>query len=36
MKLATFEEDEVYDQADARGFIRLVGLRLKGRLAGKG
>ena len=35
MKLATFEEDEVYDQADARGFIRLVGLRLKGRMSGK-
>ncbi|XPV77484.1 MAG: argininosuccinate synthase [Desulfovibrio sp.] len=29
--LATFEEDDVYDQADAEGFIRLVGLRLLGR-----
>ncbi len=26
---ATFEEDEVYTQADAEGFIRLNGLRLK-------
>ncbi|HBH28187.1 MAG TPA: argininosuccinate synthase, partial [Desulfofustis sp.] len=26
---ATFEEDEVYDQTDATGFIRLNGLRLK-------
>ncbi len=26
---ATFEEDEVYDQKDAEGFIRLQGLRLK-------
>ncbi|PIE72499.1 MAG: argininosuccinate synthase [Deltaproteobacteria bacterium] len=26
---ATFEEDQVYDQADATGFIRLNGLRLK-------
>ncbi len=26
---ATFEEDTVYDQADATGFIRLNGLRLK-------
>ncbi|SDP57421.1 argininosuccinate synthase [Desulforhopalus singaporensis] len=26
---ATFEEDEVYDQGDATGFIRLNGLRLK-------
>lgn len=26
--LATFEEDEVYNQADAAGFIRLQGLRL--------
>jgi len=30
--LATFEEDYVYDQADAAGFIKLVGLRLKGRM----
>ncbi|MFT4571476.1 MAG: argininosuccinate synthase [Hyphomicrobiaceae bacterium] len=29
--LATFEEDEVYSQADATGFIRLSGLRLKVR-----
>jgi len=28
--LATFEEDEVYNQADAAGFIRLAGLRLRG------
>ncbi|MBI4773128.1 MAG: argininosuccinate synthase [Deltaproteobacteria bacterium] len=27
--LATFEEDNVYNQADATGFIRLNGLRLK-------
>jgi argininosuccinate synthase len=26
---ATFEEDSVYDQADATGFIRLNGLRLR-------
>jgi len=26
---ATFEEDEVYNQKDAEGFIRLQGLRLK-------
>jgi argininosuccinate synthase len=26
---ATFEEDDVYRQADAEGFIRLNGLRLK-------
>ncbi len=25
----TFEKDEVYDQADAGGFIRLNGLRLR-------
>ena len=31
-ELATFEEDYVYDQADAAGFIKLVGLRLKGRM----
>lgn len=35
MDLATFEEDAVYDQADAAGFIKLIGLRLKGRMAGK-
>ncbi len=28
--LATFEKDEVYNQADATGFIRLAGLRLRG------
>lgn len=28
-KLATFEEDDVYDQKDATGFIRLNALRLK-------
>ena len=27
--LATFEEDQVYNQADAAGFIRLQGLRLR-------
>jgi argininosuccinate synthase len=27
-ELATFEEDHVYNQADAAGFIRLQGLRL--------
>jgi argininosuccinate synthase len=26
---ATFESDEVYNQGDAEGFIRLNGLRLK-------
>lgn len=26
---ATFEEDSVYDQSDAEGFIRLLGLRLR-------
>ena len=30
-ELATFEEDAVYDQRDAEGFIRLQGLRLKMR-----
>jgi argininosuccinate synthase len=29
--MATFEEDEVYNQADAAGFIRLQGLRLIAR-----
>jgi len=29
--MATFEADEVYDQADAAGFIRLQGLRLVAR-----
>lgn len=28
--LATFEKDEIYNQADAAGFIRLQGLRLRG------
>ena len=28
--LATFEKDEVYNQADAAGFIKLAGLRLRG------
>jgi argininosuccinate synthase len=28
-EFATFEEDEVYDQADAGGFIRVSGLRLR-------
>jgi len=32
-ELATFEEDEVYNQADAEGFIRLNGLRLRVRAA---
>ena len=26
---ATFEDDEVYDQSDAGGFIKLIALRLK-------
>lgn len=29
--LATFEKDEIYNQADAAGFIRLNGLRLQAR-----
>ncbi|EKD39873.1 MAG: hypothetical protein ACD_75C00269G0001 [uncultured bacterium] len=29
VNFATFEEDNVYDQGDATGFIRLHGLRLK-------
>ena len=29
MDFATFEEDQVYRQKDAEGFIRLNGLRLK-------
>jgi len=29
-ELVTFEEDSVYDQSDATGFIRLQGLRLRG------
>jgi argininosuccinate synthase len=33
--LATFEEDTVYDQADAAGFITLQGLRLKLRGLGR-
>ena len=28
-ELATFEEDEIYNQADAAGFIKLQGLRLR-------
>lgn len=31
--LATFEKDEIYNQADAAGFIRLNGLRLQARRA---
>ncbi|MFW5791612.1 MAG: argininosuccinate synthase [Desulfohalobiaceae bacterium] len=34
--LATFEADQVYDQADAAGFIRLQGLRLLADSARKG
>ena len=34
-ELATFETDYVYDQSDAAGFIKLVGLRLKGRMGGR-
>jgi argininosuccinate synthase len=30
-ELATFEKDEVYNQADAAGFIKLQGLRLQAR-----
>ena len=30
-EVATFEEDEVYDQKDAKGFIRLNALRLRMR-----
>ena len=29
LDIATFEEDEVYNQKDAEGFIRLIGLRLR-------
>ena len=32
---ATFEDDEVYDQSDAGGFIKLMALRLKLLSAGK-
>jgi len=32
--LATFERDEVYNQADAAGFIRLNGLRIQGYAKG--
>lgn len=28
--VATFEADDVYDQADAEGFINLNGLRIRG------
>lgn len=31
IRLATFEKDEVYNQADAAGFIKLHGLRLQAR-----
>ncbi|WP_027185007.1 argininosuccinate synthase [Desulfovibrio inopinatus] len=34
-KLSTFEADDVYNQADAAGFIRLNGLRLRGYKSGK-
>ncbi|MFB6261507.1 MAG: argininosuccinate synthase, partial [Thiohalorhabdaceae bacterium] len=35
--LATFEEETVYDQADAEGFIKLNALRLRmGRKVGGG
>lgn len=34
--LATFEEDDVYNQADAAGFIRLQGLRLRGYMKRRG
>jgi argininosuccinate synthase len=33
--LATFERDNVYNQADAAGFIRLNGLRITGYAAGR-
>lgn len=33
--LATFERDEVYNQADAAGFIRLNGLRIQGYAKGR-
>ena len=33
LDLATFEKDEIYNQADAAGFIRLNGLRLQARRA---
>jgi len=35
-EVATFEEDTVYDQADAEGFIKLNALRLRIRELGKG
>jgi argininosuccinate synthase len=35
-EMATFERDEVYDQADATGFIRLNGLRLRTLLRRRG
>lgn len=34
--MATFEKDEVYNQADAAGFIRLQGLRLRGYMNRRG
>jgi argininosuccinate synthase len=33
--LATFEQDDVYNQADAAGFIRLNGLRIQGYAKGR-
>ena len=36
MDLATFERDDVYNQADATGFIRLNGLRIQGYARKKG
>jgi len=30
-KMATFEKDEIYDQLDAEGFIRLFGLQVKAK-----
>lgn len=30
-ELASFEEDDVYDQEDAKGFIKLIGLPLSQR-----
>lgn len=34
-EVATFEADQVYDQADARGFIRLNALRIRGHGEGR-
>ena len=33
--MATFDEDEVYDQADSAGFINLFGLPIKVRAMAK-